>query len=105
MRLKLKINEHSIHKFRILMENQLGGSISKVSIEDDANRYHFRFTIGDGGWHFELDKNPNGAWYALHCSTRELYLPIDLIQDLKLFCQQIARIKQMQSDYVDSKNK
>jgi hypothetical protein len=105
MRLKLDINEQSIHKFRILMENQLGGSISKVSIEDDTNHYHFRFTIGDGGWHFELDKNPNDVWYTLHCSTRELYLPIDLIKNLKLFCQQIARIKQMQSDYVDSKNK
>jgi hypothetical protein len=105
MRLKLDINEQSIHKFRILMENQLGGSISKVSIEDDTNHYHFRFTIGDGGWHFELDKNPNDMWYTLHCSTRELYLPIDLIKNLKLFCQQIARIKQMQSDYVDSKNK
>ena len=51
-----------------------------------------------------MDKNPNNdAWYTLHCSTRELYLPIDLIQDLKLFCQQIARIKQMQTDYVNSK--
>jgi hypothetical protein len=103
MRLKLDINEQSIHKFRILMENQLGGSISKVSIKDDTNQYHFRFTIGDGGWHFELDKNPNDAWYTLHCSTRELYLPIDLIKDLKLFCQQIVRIKQMQTDYVNSK--
>ncbi len=103
MRLKLDINERTIHKFGILMGNQLGGSISKVSIEDDTNHYHFRFTIGDGGWHFELDKNPNDAWYTLHCSTRELYLPIDLIKDLKLFCQQIARIKQMQTDYVNSK--
>ena len=103
MKLKLDINEQSIHKFGILMENQLGGSISKVSIEDDTNHYHFRFTIGDGGWHFELDKNPNDVWYTLHCSTRELYLPIDLIKDLKLFCQQIVRIKQMQTDYVNSK--
>jgi hypothetical protein len=103
MRLKLDINEQSIHKFRILMENQLGVSISKVSIEDDTNHYHFRFTIGDGGWHFELDKNPNDVWYTLHCSTRELYLPIDLIKNLKLFCQQIARIKQMQTDYVNKK--
>jgi hypothetical protein len=87
------------------MENQLGGSISKVSIEDDTNQYHFRFTIGDGGWHFELDKNCNGVWYKLHCSTRELDLPIEHIKDLKLFCKQIMRIKQMQSDYVDSKNK
>jgi hypothetical protein len=107
MRLKLDINEQSIHKFGILMENQLGlgGSISKVSIEDDANQYHFRFTIETfGGWHFVLDKNPNnGAWYRLHCSTRELDLRIEFIKDLKLFCQQIARIKQMQTDYVNSK--
>jgi hypothetical protein len=105
MRLKLDINEQSIHKFGILMENQLGGSISKVSIEDDTNHYHFRFTIGDGGWHFELDKNPNDAWYKLHCSTRELDLPIHYIKDIRIFCQQIARIKQMQSEYVDNKNK
>jgi hypothetical protein len=86
------------------MENQLGGSISKVSIEDDTNHYHFRFTIGDGGWHFELDKNPNnGAWYRLHCSTRELDLPIEFIKNLKVFCAQISRIKQMQTDYVNSK--
>ena len=104
MRLKLDINEQSIHKFRILMENQLGGSISKVSIEDDTNHYHFRFTIGDGGWHFELDKNPNnGAWYRLHCSTRELDLPIEFIKDLKIFCQQIMRIRQMQLDYLNKK--
>ena len=104
MKLKLKINEQSIHKFGILMGNQLGGSISKVSIEDDTNHYHFRFTIGDGGWHFELDKNPNnGAWYRLHCSTRELDLPIEFIKDLKVFCKQIVRIKQMQTDYVNSK--
>jgi hypothetical protein len=106
MRLKLDINEQSIHKFRILMENQLGGSISKVSIEDDTNQYHFRFTIGDGGWHFELDKNPNnGAWYRLHCSTRELDLPIHSIKDIRIFCQQVVRIKQMQSDFINSKNK
>ena len=104
MKLKLKINEQSIHKFGILMGNQLGGSISKVSIEDDVNQYHFRFTIGDGGWHFQLDKNPNnGAWYRLHCSTRELDLPIEFIKDLKVFCKQIVRIKQMQTDYVNSK--
>jgi hypothetical protein len=104
MKLKLDLNERVIDKFRILMENQLGGSISKVSIEDDANQYHFRFTIGDGGWHFVLDKNPNNdAWYTLHCSTRELYLSIKLVKDLKLFCQQIVRIKQMQTDYVNKK--
>ena len=104
MKLKLDLNERVIDKFRILMENQLGGSISKVSIEDDANQYHFRFTIGDGGWHFELDKNPNnGAWYKLHCSTRQLDLPIHYIKDIRIFCQQIVRIKQMQTDYVNKK--
>ena len=93
-------------------ESQKATSLSKnqdlnnmiYSIEDDANQYHFRFTIGDGGWHFVLDKNPNNdAWYTLHCSTRELHLSINLVKDLKLFCQQIARIKQMQTDYVNKK--
>jgi len=55
---------------------------------------------------FELDKNPyESSWYTLHCSTQQLHLPINAIKDLKIFCLQIARIKQMQSDYVDSKNK
>jgi hypothetical protein len=104
MKLKLKINEQSIHKFGILMGNQLGKNIDKVSIEDDPNQYHFRFTIAGDNWHFELDKNPNnGAWYRLHCSTRELDLPIEFIKDLKVFCVQISRIKQMQTDYVNKK--
>ena len=51
LKLKLDLNERVIDKFRILMENQLGVSISKVSIEDAANQYHFRFTIGDGASH------------------------------------------------------
>jgi hypothetical protein len=103
MRLKLDINEQSIHKFRILMENQLGVNIHGTDINDLGSQYQFEFRVDGGNWHFELDKNPNDVWYTLHCSTRELYLPIDLIKNLKLFCQQIARIKQMQTDYVNSK--
>ncbi len=104
MKLKLDINEQSIHKFGILMGNQLGKVVDKVLIEDDTISYHFRFRIDGGNWHFELDKECNaGAWYTLHCSTQELHLPIDYIKDLRIFCQQIARIKQMQSDYVNSK--
>jgi hypothetical protein len=104
MRLKLKINEQSIHKFGILMGNQLGKSIDKVLIQGTTTRYHFRFTIDGDSWHFELDKNPNnGAWYRLHCSTRELDLPIEFIKDLKVFCAQISRIRQMQLDYLNKK--
>lgn len=104
MKLKLNINEQSIHKFGILMGNQLGKVVDKVLIEDDTIKYHFRFTIDGDNWHFELDKNPNnGAWYRLHCSTRELDLPIEFIKDLKIFCQQIMRIRQMQLDYLNKK--
>ena len=104
MKLKLDINEQSMHKFGILMGNQLGKVVDKVLIEDDTIQYHFRFRTDGGNWHFELDKECNdGAWYKLHCSTRELDLPIEHIKDLKLFCKQIVRIKQMQTDYVNSK--
>ena len=100
MRLKLKINEQSIHKFGILMGNQLGKNISSVEIKDIGKQYEFKFKMDGGNWHFELDKNPNnGAWYRLHCSTRELDLPIEFIKNLKVFCIQISRIRQMQLDY------
>jgi hypothetical protein len=49
-----------------------------------------------------LDKECHGgAWYKLRCSTQEFDLPIFHIKDLKLFCKQIARIKQMQIEYVN----
>ena len=106
MKLKLDINEQSIHKFGILMGNQLGKVVDKVLIEDDTIQYHFRFRTDGGNWHFELDKNPyESLWYTLHCSTQQLHLPINDIKDLKIFCLQIARIKQMQSDYVSAKSK
>jgi hypothetical protein len=106
MRLKLDINEQSIHKFRILMENQLGKRLTKFDINDLGSQYQFEFTdpINNGRWHFELDKEcHSGAWYKLHCSTRELDLPIEFIKNLKVFCAQIGRIKEMQIDYVNSK--
>jgi hypothetical protein len=106
MRLKLDINERTIHKFGILMGNQLGINIIKVNIEDMGDQYKFTYseTKDTGGWRFELDKNPNnGSWYRLHCSTRELDLPIEFIKDLKVFCVQISRIKQMQLDYLKKK--
>ena len=103
MRLKLDINEQSIHKFRILMENQLGVNIHGTDINDLGSQYQFEFRVDGGNWHFELDKNPNDVWYTLHCSTRELNLPIEFIKNLKVFCAQISRIKQMQTDYVNSK--
>ncbi len=106
MRLKLEISPKLNDKFQEELVKQIGDKISDASIKDIGQQYQFRFKINGAGWHVELDKECNaGAWYTLHCSTRELYLPIDLIKDLKLFCQQIVRIKQMQSDYVDSKNK
>jgi len=54
----------------------------------------------------ELDKRPTyGAWYILHCSNQKLELPLRYITNIKLFCMQIARIKQMQTNLVDGKNK
>jgi hypothetical protein len=105
MKLKLEITDVLIHKFSILIGNQLDRKISKVDIEDLGNQYQFRFEDErGGGWHFELDKNPHdNAWYTLHCSNQKLELPIHYIKDLKVFCQQIGRIKQMQTEYVNNR--
>ena len=101
MEIKFKITEQLKNKFKDELVNQTGDNISGVSIKDLGQQYEFRFKINSSSWHVELDKNPNnGAWYTLHCSTRELNLPIHSIKDLKVFCLQIARIKQMQSDFL-----
>jgi len=105
MRLKFEISQLLRDRFQYELTNQIGQEVWGTSIKDIGNQYEFRFRMHGSDWRIELDKNPNGAWYTLHCSTQELYLPIDLIKDLKLFCQQILRIKQMQSDYIDNKNK
>jgi hypothetical protein len=104
MRLKLDINEQSIHKFRILMENQLGKRLTKFDINDLGSQYQFEFTdpVNNGRWHFELDKECNaGAWYTLRCSTQELHLPIHYIKEIRIFCKQIGIIKEMQIEYVN----
>ena len=102
MRLKLELSPKLNDKFQDELVKQIGDNISGVSIKDIGQQYEFRFKINGSSWHVELDKNPNnGAWYTLHCSTRELNLPIHSIKDLKVFCLQIARIKQMQLEYVN----
>jgi hypothetical protein len=104
MRLKLELSPELNDKFKDELAKQIDDNISGVSIKDMGRQYEFRFRINSSSWHVELDKNPNnGAWYTLHCSTRELNLPIHSIKDLKVFCLQIARIKQMQNDFLASK--
>ena len=106
MRLKLELSPELKDKFQDELSKQIGEQIWGARIEDIGTQYQFRFRITGGDWRVELDKDcHSGAWYKLHCSTRELDLPIHYIKDIRIFCQQIARIKQMQSDYVDSKNK
>jgi len=101
MEIKFKITDELKNKFQDELAKQLGDNIWGVNIKDEGNQYAFLFRMHGCEWHMELDKNPkSGAWYTLHCSSQELYLPIDLIKNLKLFCQQIVRIKQMQSDFV-----
>jgi hypothetical protein len=106
MRLKFEISPDLASKFETMLANQIGDNVWGVRIEDIGNQYQFRFRMYGSDWHVELDKDcHSGAWYKLHCSTRELDLPIHYIKDIRIFCQQIARIKQMQSDYIDNKNK
>lgn len=104
MRLKLELSEELKNKFQDELAKQIGDNIWGVNIKDEGNQYQFLFRMNGSEWHMELDKNPSGgAWYTLHCSSRELHLPINLIKDLKLFCEQIARIKQIQTDYLNIK--
>jgi hypothetical protein len=104
MKLKLEITDVLIHKFSILMEKELGVNIHETDINDLGSQYQFEFRVDGGNWHFELDKNPHdNAWYTLHCSNQKLELPIHYIKDLKIFCQQIGRIKQMQTEYVNNR--
>lgn len=106
MRLKLKISPDLVRKFESMLEKQSGESVWGVEIKDWDNQYQFSFRMIGSRWTVELDKDcHSGAWYKLHCSTRELDLPIHCIKDIRIFCQQILRIKQMQSDYVDNKNR
>ena len=103
MRLKFEISPKMVYKFEEILAKQLGVNIHGTDINDLGSQYQFEFRVDGGNWHVELDKKSNGVYYKLHCSTRELDLPIEHIKDLKLFCKQIMRIKQMQTDYVNSK--
>jgi hypothetical protein len=103
MRLKFEISPQLIGRFEVMLNKQLGKRLIKFDINDLGSQYQFEFTdpVNNGRWHFELDKECNAnAWYALHCSTQELHLPIHYIKDIRIFCQQIMRIKQMQIEYV-----
>jgi hypothetical protein len=106
MRLRFEISPQLIGRFEVMLNKQLGKRLIKFDINDLGSQYQFEFTdpVNNGRWHFELDKRCHGgAWYKLHCSTRELDLPIHYIKDIRIFCQQIVRLKQMQTDYVNSK--
>jgi hypothetical protein len=106
MRLKLGLSAELTSKFQDELAKQLGDTIWAANIKDTGERYVFTFRMQGSDWTMELDKECNaGAWYTLHCSTRELHLPIKYIKDLKIFCQQIVRIRQMQIDFTDNKNK
>ncbi len=106
MKLKFEISPDLASKFETMLAKQIGDNVWGVRIEDIGNQYQFRFRMIGSDWHVELDKDCNaGAWYTLHCSTQQLHLPIDYIKDIRIFCQQIVRIKQMQSDFIDNKNK
>ena len=106
MRLKFEISPQLVAKFEKELAKQIGDNVWGVRIEDIGNQYECRFRMIGSDWHVELDKNPDAeAWYTLHCSSQHLHLPIDYIKDIRIFCQKIARIKQMQSDFVDNKNK
>jgi hypothetical protein len=104
MRLKFEISPELIDRFKVILNKQLGKRLINFDINDLGSQYQFEFTdpVNNGRWHFELDKECNaGAWYTLRCSTQELYLPIHYIKDIRIFCQQIARVRDMQIEYVN----
>lgn len=106
MKIKFEITDELVHKFNILMQNELGLPIRKVYINDIGSQYQFEFCDNkDGGrWHFELDKfDKNTGMFTLKCSTRMLEVPLNQVKDLKLFCAKIAQIKQMQTEYVQNR--
>ena len=105
MKLKLGLSPQLNDKFQNELVKQIGDNgdnISDASVKDIGQQYEFRFKMNGGNWHVELDKECNaGAWYTLHCSTQELHLPIHYIKDIRIFCQQIVRIQQMQIDFLN----
>ena len=106
MKLNLELSPELKNKFQDQLAKELGESVWGASIEDNGKQYVFSFRTNGSGWTIQLDKNcHNGAWYKLYCSTRELDLPINCIKDLKIFCKQVVRIRQMQNDFLASKYK
>ncbi len=107
MKIKFEITDDLVHKFNILMQNELGRTLRAVYIEDFGNQYRFGYKDSQdngGGWHFELDKvGDSNRIFTLHCSTRKLEIPLDCIKDLKTFCSYIAQVRQMQLDYLNKK--
>lgn len=102
MKLKLGLSPQLKDKFQDQLAKELGETIWGAQIKDEGQQYEFKFQMHGSYWTFELDKECNaGAWYTLHCSTQELHLPIHYIKDIRIFCQQIARIKQMQIDFLN----
>ena len=97
MKIKFEITDDLKHKFGILMGNQLGKVVTNPNIEDTGRQYMFRFGLDGGSWHFELDKNSfeGGNHFLLHCSTIKMNIPIHYIKDLRMFCAQIAKIKEI----------
>ncbi len=105
MKLKFHIDDELISKFASCMFDELGGQhLSDVDIEVLPGQYRFAFTAAPtGDWHFELDKYPNAdGLYKLCCSSIELNVHKTIIKDLRLFCAQLAKLKDRQTQYVNS---
>ncbi len=72
MRLKFEISPDLVRKFESMLATQSGENVWGVEIKDLDNQYQFSFRMIGSGWTVELDKDcHSGAWYKLHCSTRE----------------------------------
>ena len=104
--IKFNITDELENKFYELIKSTLNTNIRYANIKDLGDQYRFEFSYSNGDvWHFELDKNSfeGGNHFILHCSTIKMNIPMDYIKDLKMFCAQIARIKEMQIEYVKNR--
>lgn len=106
MKLNFQITDDLISKFGTGMFDELGGKeLCDIDIEVLPRQYKFEFTdpVNNGRWHFELDKYPNAdGLYKLCCSSMEVNIHKIIIKDLKLFCAQLAKLKDRQTQYVNS---